>query len=204
MRAFADVPSAVRWLHDPVTRPATPSSHITRMPSGTERIASVLRRYLPSLSARVVWPLTSCERRTDPFSVGVTTPMRRGPMMRHLSVPLSLAATSMHPHNQMTLVWRLVHPTLPAAMECLAFRRDDGRVEMVNEHGMGRKSSKSSPTRRLLFEPRSDSKLRCWVMAGKRSSKSGMHGGLDWWHSARAAQLKPLGRSQWRVGIAPL
>ena len=33
-------------------------------------------------------------------------------------------------------MWRLVHPTLPAAMECLAFRRDDGRVEMVIERGM--------------------------------------------------------------------
>ena len=35
----------------------------------------------------------------------------------------------------MTLVWQLAHPKLTATMECLAFRRDDGRVEVFIERG---------------------------------------------------------------------
>ena len=56
--------------------------------------------------------------------------------MRHLPVSALDRGHSMDPRNQMTLVWRLVHPTLPDAMECLAFRRDDGRVEVVIERGI--------------------------------------------------------------------
>lgn len=41
----------------------------------------------------------------------------------------------MDQRNQMTLVWQLGHPTLPAAMECLAVLRDDGRVEVLIQRG---------------------------------------------------------------------
>ena len=37
--------------------------------------------------------------------------------------------------NRRTLVWQLVHPTLPAMMECVAKVRDDRRVELLIERG---------------------------------------------------------------------
>jgi hypothetical protein len=55
-------------------------------------------------------------------------------MMRRVPASAQLS-TVMDQPNQMTLVWQLVHPTLPAAMECLAILRDDGRVKVLIQRG---------------------------------------------------------------------
>jgi hypothetical protein len=34
-----------------------------------------------------------------------------------------------------TLIWQLFHPTLMATMECVAYVRDDQRVELLIERG---------------------------------------------------------------------
>lgn len=41
----------------------------------------------------------------------------------------------MEPGHQHTLVWKLEHPTDATTMECVAFRRPDGRVEVLIERG---------------------------------------------------------------------
>jgi hypothetical protein len=52
VRAFADFPTAVQWLHDSATRSATQSSHVTRGPSRAEPIASAMPPYTAAVQRR--------------------------------------------------------------------------------------------------------------------------------------------------------